>query len=220
MQSARRPKLKSPWTRAQARALRDALPAKPSVSGTLSYCQLAGFLFAVACAPAPILPTRWLRIALGEDGNAFTHDGEAQRVIELVVALYNHVNDQVREGHVQWPALVEPRPDPADNIGPDAPLGQWALGVALAQLSFKPMWDEAIGALRREDARDVEDTLRSVQTVFLFFLERGRAEEFVRNDPDRPRFHDAARRMVQLLPQTMQALADVGAFLQTARGAA
>jgi len=208
--------VKSQWSRAQARALRDALPAEPSVNGRLSYCQLAGFLFAVACAPGPILPSRWLRTVLGEDGIAFTDDDEAQRVMDLAVALYNHVNDQVREGRVQLPALVEPRRDPAGNIGPDAPLGQWALGVALAQLSFKPMWDEAISALRPEDARDMEDTLRSAQAVFLFFLERDKAEEFVRDDPDRPRFHDAARRMVQLLPQAMQALADVGAFLEKA----
>lgn len=208
--------MKSPWTRAQARALRDALPAEPSINGTVSYCQLAGFLFAVACAPAPIVPSRWLPIVLDEEGSAFNGDGDGQRVVDLVVALYNHVNAQVRERRLELPALVEPRRDAADNIGPDAPLGQWALGVALAQLSFKPMWDEAIGALRRAEARDMEDTLRSAQAVFLFFLDRDKAEEFVRNDPDRPRFHDAARRMVQLLPQAMQALADVGAFLETA----
>jgi len=96
----------------------------------------------------------------------------------------------------------------------------WAIGAALALLSFKPIWDEAIEKLRPEDARDMENARRSAQMVFLFFLERGRAEQFAREDPDRPSFHDAARRMLELVPQAMQALADVGAFLRAARSAA
>jgi hypothetical protein len=46
------------WTETQAQALRAALAARGSERGALGYCELAGFLFALACSPDPVMRSR------------------------------------------------------------------------------------------------------------------------------------------------------------------
>ena len=206
------------WSEAQARELRDALPPDPALNPPLSYCQLAGFLFAVACAPGLVMPSRWIPMVLGNQGGHFKDEATARRAMDLVLALYNEINDAVRGGRPELPALVELRRDPADDIGPQAPLDQWASGAAMAQLWLKPTWDEHLEKDGGADARDLRDALESAQTTIAFFLRRESAQAWVEKDPDRPGFAPAARRMRELLPDAMKALADVGAFLEAARG--
>lgn len=49
----------------------------------MGYCELAGFLFALACSPEPVMPSEWIPRVLGEGNGAFGSLEEAQRVMDL-----------------------------------------------------------------------------------------------------------------------------------------
>lgn len=72
------------WAEPQAEALREALQAQQR-EGTLGYCELAGFLFAVACAPELVKPSEWIPEVLGEGPDGFGSLEDAQRVMNLVM---------------------------------------------------------------------------------------------------------------------------------------
>jgi yecA family protein len=130
------------WTPAQAEALCAALAARGSAS--LGYCELAGFLFALACAPEPVMPSEWIAKVLGDEESAFDSLEEAQRVTDLVMALHNRINVEVMERKPVLPAGIELRADPMQNFGPQAPLGQWAGGFGAGQLWVEKIWDRCL----------------------------------------------------------------------------
>jgi uncharacterized protein YecA (UPF0149 family) len=81
--------MKVDWDDKDARKLERALAARP---GALGYCELAGFFFALACAPALLKPSRWLTLAVGQE--LPESENESQVLLDLVTALHNHVNLQ------------------------------------------------------------------------------------------------------------------------------
>lgn len=128
------------WAEPQAEALREALQAQQR-EGTLGYCELAGFLFAVACAPELVKPSEWIPEVLGEGPDGFGSLEDAQRVMNLVMGQHNHINQGVLERRPSLPAGIAVHDDPMQNFGPDAPLGQWARGYSGGQLWLEETWD-------------------------------------------------------------------------------
>lgn len=45
------------FTEVEAEALRAALAGRNAGDGPLGFCDLAGFLFALACSPEPVMPS-------------------------------------------------------------------------------------------------------------------------------------------------------------------
>jgi uncharacterized protein len=203
------------WTETQAEALRAALAARGGERGALGYCELAGFLFAVACSPEPVMPSEWIPRVLGDGNGAFGSLEEAQRVIDLAMALHNRINLEVLERKPVLPAGIEVRPDPMENFGPGAPLGQWAAGYGAGQLWLEQTWDER---LREEPGADtLDEALGGLNAALSFFTSRELAGKWLRKMPGTPTLEQAARRVLRGLPEAMQALADIGRGLEDAR---
>ncbi len=71
------------WSAAQAATLDAGLAAKAGEGGPMGYCEMAGFLFAVACAPELVRPSEWLPEILGENMDAFGSLAEVQDTLNL-----------------------------------------------------------------------------------------------------------------------------------------
>jgi len=203
------------WTETQAEALRAALGAQEGETRALGYCELAGFLFALACSPDPVMPSEWIPRVLGEGDDALGSLEDVQRVMDLVLTLHNRINLEVLERKPALPAGIALHPDPMQNFGPQAPLGQWAAGYAAGQLWLEQTWEER---LREEpEAGTLDETLGGLNAALSFFTSRELAEKWRRKMPGRPSLEEAAQNALRALPAAMQALADIGRGLEEAR---
>jgi hypothetical protein len=145
---------------------------------------------------------------LGEQD--FASEDEASRVMGLVMALYNRINLDVREGRPALPAGIEVRPDPMANFGPDAPLGKWAGGVSAGQLWSEEAWVAHIAGAPEPEREMLEQTCEGLNMILAFFTHRDLGKKFRRMMHGAPGLEEAARRMLESLPSAMQGLAELG----------
>ena len=83
------------FTETHATLLRTFLSAPERVKGTMTYPQLAGFLFSMANAPGLIPPSEWLPIVFNDQDAPYETRSEAEEVTQAMMALYNNcVRDQ------------------------------------------------------------------------------------------------------------------------------
>lgn len=213
-QSMQTTSIPADWGEPQAEVLRKALEAQKR-EGTLGYGELAGFLFAVACAPELVKPSEWIPEVLGEGLGELGSLDEAQRVLNLVMSLHNHINREVLERKPSLPAGITVRADPMENFGPDAPLGQWARGYSDGQLWLEETWDAHLPG--RDDDDDDPAGLGGLMMVLGFFASREFAESIVREWSQPKPLDQAARKMLSLLPDAMRELATLGRGIEDAR---
>jgi uncharacterized protein len=200
------------WNEKAAQTLERALASRP---GALGYCELAGFFFALACAPQLIKPSEWLSLALGEE--LPESDDEARALIELVMTLHNHINLQVLEREPALPAGVEVRAEPMENFGPQAPLGRWAGGFGAGQLLVEEVWPPFVD--ETPDPEALDRTLGGLNVALTFFTSRELAGKWLRRMPGKPTLEASTRRALDALPASMKALAELGRGLEDARRA-
>ena len=60
-----------------------ASPQRPG--GTLTFHQLQGFLFAIACAPELIKPSEWLPLVFNEQEAGYANEEEARSVLQALM---------------------------------------------------------------------------------------------------------------------------------------
>ena len=63
----------------------------------LRFHEAQGFLFAVACSPELVPPSAWLPAISDEEDVGFENEAEAQRIMGLIIDLYNDINDAAFE---------------------------------------------------------------------------------------------------------------------------
>ncbi|MHB9111602.1 MAG: UPF0149 family protein [Thermoleophilia bacterium] len=91
------------FTDEQAMRLQEFLAGPERPEGTMSYFHLAGFMFALACAPEPVMPSEWMPLVFN-DGEAVYEDMvEARAILGALMSLSNRINEEVREGKAQLP---------------------------------------------------------------------------------------------------------------------
>ena len=202
--------MKVEWDEKKAQRLERALASRP---GALGCCELAGFFFALACAPQLVKPSEWLSLALGEE--LPESDDEADALIELVMALHNHINLQVLEREPALPAGVEVRAEPMENFGQQAPLGRWAGGFGAGQLFVEDIWPPYVEEAPDPEALDT--TLGGLNVALTFFTSHELAAKWLRKMPGKPTLETGARRALDALPGSMKALAELGRGLEDAR---
>lgn len=64
---------------------------------------LEGYFYAVAIAPAIIMPSEWLPVIFGTEQPEFTSDQQAKNLIDLLMLGYNHSNRLRIEGRLRFP---------------------------------------------------------------------------------------------------------------------
>ena len=205
----RRARVKVEWDENTAQKLDRLLASRP---GALGYCELAGFLFALACAPQLVKPSEWLASALGEE--LPESDAEADELLNLVMTLHNHISLQVLEREPALPSGVEVHAEPMQNFGPQAPLGRWAGGFGTGQLFVEEVWPPFVD--ESPDSETLNTTLGGLNVALTFFMDRELAGKWLRKIPGKPTLEAAARRALDALPISMKALAELGRGLENA----
>ena len=190
--------------------LGEFLSAPQRPEGTMSYCECAGFLFTVACAPELIKPSDWMPIIFNEQDAIYESMEEAQEVLQSLMALYNEMNRQVQEADIHLPLSCKVHDDPLGNLEPDAPLSQWAQGFMTGYGWLEELWDEYT-------PEDLSEELGSQMMVLSFFASHKLAEAYLEETKKKDHTLEAmAAHMLDLLPDAMTEFAHLGYSMQQA----
>lgn len=191
-------------TDAQVLRLAAFLQAPQRPAGTMSYCELAGFLFAVACAPEPVPPSEWLPLVFAEDEADYQDVQEAEAIIQALLGLYNRINRDAVEGRPALPPGCEVREEAMANLQPDAPLGAWARGFAGGHQWLDELWDAYLPA-------ELDEELGSILMVLSFFGSRELAEAFLEETQTGDKtLEEMAAGLVSILPDALLGYAHLG----------
>jgi yecA family protein len=202
-------------SRSQAAALDALLAAKARDGGPMGYCEMAGFLFAVACAPELVMPSEWIPAILGEGMDAFGSLAEVQDAMNLVMALNNHINREVLERNPKLPPGIEARKVPMDNFGPEAPLGRWAQGYSSGQMWLEETWDAHLkDSPESLNEETLDEVLGTLMMALGFFASRRFAESCIKEWENPLPMAAAAARMLEVFPEAMRELAALGRGLE------
>ncbi len=198
-------------TDAQASRLAQFLSAPGRPEGTMSYCELAGFLFAVACAPALVQPSEWLPLVFSENEAGFATLDEAQEILPAIMGLYNHINHGVLEGEPALPPGCTVCASPMGNFEPGAPLSEWARGFGDGYDWLEDVWDEYA-------PEEFDAELDIVLLVLSFFASRTLAEAF-RDEINgqglsrETTLEELAGEILEEIPDALQSIAHMGRAL-------
>ena len=199
------------FTHAQASRLAQFLSAPQRPEGTMSYCELAGFLFSVASSPEMVKLSEWLPLVFSESDAGFTTLDEGQEILTAIMGLYNHINNGVLEGEPALPPGCAVHATPIDNLAPGAPLSEWARGYGEGYSWLINTWDEYAPA---EFGKELEMDL----LVLSFFTSRTLAEayriEMINQGLTRKKtLEELAGEMLKGIPEAMQSIAHMGRAL-------
>lgn len=116
----------------------------------LSISELHGFLSAIVIGPELVLPNEWLPLIWGNGAEGepdFASLPHAERILGLIMRMYNGINDQVRDSPDDYFPIY------MTNEEGDAPdIDDWCygfmIGVSLRHEAWQPMLeDEEMGSL-------------------------------------------------------------------------
>jgi uncharacterized protein len=176
----------------------------------MSYCELAGFLFAVASSPEMVQPSEWIPLVFNKNEGGFATLDEAQEILPAIMALYNHANHGVLERTPALPPGCVVRTEPLANLEPDAPLSQWARGFTQGHDWLSKLWNEYT-------PKSLSNELGADMLVLSFFSTPQLAEAFRKEgkQKDKP-LAEMAGEMLHLLPEAMKSYAHLGRSIHEA----
>ena len=175
--------------------------------GALTFNEAAGFLFAVAAAPDPPAPREWLPLVLGEA--EFEDKEQGKAVTRALDALRAWIEERTRAGASPLPPGCEPLPEPADNIGEDAPLGQWSRGFTFGHRWLQNAWQDRV-------PDDLEAEYGAAVLAMGFFSSRDVAQACREQAEAMESVDEMAGHMLKMLPQAHEMYFNLGQAIQQA----
>jgi yecA family protein len=177
----------------------------------LNFEQLLGFLYAVSSAPDVVDVSEWLRFVFVDGAPPAEDAQDAERIVIEAMDLYHAINCQVFECKVELPQECAPRPDALDNLDPESGLSQWCQGFSVGHDWLEEAWEASV---REEVDEDLDWQLGGCMAVLCFFaspeMARALHAEF---RTDARSFKERAQTMLELLPEALNAYADIGRSL-------
>lgn len=198
------------FTETHAALLRTFLSSPQRVKGTMTYPQLAGFLFSMANAPELIPPSEWMPIVFNDQDARYDTQGEAERVLQAMMALYNDCGRERTEGSALLPPGCDISSQPLDNLGDDAPLSQWARGFLTGHTYLDDVWNEYT-------PDEFDEELGSLLMVLTFFASPALAEAYHKEGKGKTSLEQLAETVVGIFPDAMIEYAHLGRSIFQAR---
>jgi yecA family protein len=195
------------FSREDALALQAFLASPSRPKATMGYFESAGFLFAVCCNPDMVQPSEWMPEILGENYGDVADLEEAQRMLQLMMRFYNHINHGVLERRPDLPWGCDVLPEPLANLDEDAPLSRWARGFGEGTDWLQESWPEELPS-------ELDSGLGACLLVLTFFSSRRLAEAYWKESQRAGYTLEAmAKKMSEMIRPTMAAYADLGRSL-------
>jgi len=143
----------------QEQSLRERLAQLQRSEAVLSYAQLQGFLFALACSPETIRPCEWFDLIWFNDEPQFDNEQEARSFYRQVVALSEHIADMARQRRflpfsARYSELWQ------------SELSQWCEGLLMGHQYLEDLWLIAIDDLNDQTVCENVDTALSLAATF------------------------------------------------------
>lgn len=113
--------------------LRETLAVLQSKEAVLSYYQLQGLLFALACSPEPIKPSEWFDLIWLNDEPQFEHETQARDFYQLVNEFSKHIAQMAQQRRF-LPFSV------AYSERWQAELAQWCEGLLMGHQYLEDVW--------------------------------------------------------------------------------
>jgi uncharacterized protein len=177
-------------------------PSRPT--GTLTYHELQGFLFAVVSAPELIQPSEWLPIIFNEQEAGYATLEEANAILHQIMALYNEINASVLEERAGLPDDCDVRPRALDNLDRSAPLAHWSRGFMAGHQWLEALWEVEL-------PEDLDQEVGVVLMTLTFFASRDLAEAFQAEGTLRtPSLEATAESLLRVFPEALAGYAHWG----------
>lgn len=193
-----------------AKRLRDFLAAPERPDNTVTFNELQGFLFVIACAPELVALSEWLPVLFdGEDAN-YQNQHEAEEILGVILELYNNIQQDVLEGEVGLPRECIPRGngDASKNLEPGAPVQDWSRGFLRGHAYVEDLWEVNI-------PQELDQELSSCVLVLSFFADRELAQVYYEDAKSQEgSLNDMAASVLGLLQPAMQSYASIGMHLR------
>lgn len=198
------------FTDSHAALLRTFLSSPQRLNGAMTYPQLAGFLFSMANAPELIPPSEWMPIVFNDQDAGYEAQGEAELVLQVMMALYHDCGRVRAEGSAFLPPGCDIRPQPLDNLGDDAPLSQWARGFLTGHTYLDDIWNEYT-------PDELDEELGSLLMVLTFFASPALADAYHKEGKGMTSLEQLAETVVGIFPDAMIEYAHLGRSIFQAR---
>lgn len=176
----------------------------------MCFQELQGFLFAVASSPDLVLPSEWFPIISDDAGLGFKDESEAQKLMGLIMNLYNEINSAVQERSKRMPVGCEFRAYLEENFDEDLPISQWSRGFMIGHDWLADVWDKYV-------PDEMDEELGSAAMVLSFFSSRRLAEMYHAEATTTPRrrkprtsFLEYAETVRRLFPDALASYAHIG----------
>ena len=140
-------------------------------SGSISYHELQGYLFALASAPGAITPAAWMPITAPLVRCASPE--EVDECKSALMAVVNSVRAAALEDRVTLPDDCPLREPPLANFEGTAPVALWSRGFMMGHRSMQAEWDTHF-------PKQAWEQLEAVLITLSFFGSRSFAERLCR----------------------------------------
>ncbi|WP_339339336.1 UPF0149 family protein [uncultured Oceanicoccus sp.] len=143
----------------QEHSLRQRLTQLQRNDAVLSYAQLQGLLFALACSPETIRPAEWFDLIWLNDEPQFDNEQDARSFYRQVVALSEHIAEMARQRRfLPFSARYCERWQQE--------LSQWCEGLLLGHQYLEDLWLIAIDDLNDHSVCENVDTTLCLAATF------------------------------------------------------
>jgi uncharacterized protein len=207
-------------TAAQQKLLTRFLEAPERPKKTMTYPELAGFLFTVVSCPDLVKPSEWIPEVFRGKEARYRDLKEASAVLDAMMTLYNQLVAARHADRPRLPRGVPIRAEPMANLEPRAPLSAWARGFSWGQGWLEESW-EILGKPGLADT-EIGEELGADMLVLSFFATRKLAAAFHRQTASQGggTLAEMAATMVRMVPRAMKSYTRLGRLIQDARARA
>lgn len=202
--------IRTKLSKAEIEELKRFLDSPQRPDGTLCFHELQGFLFAVASCPEMVQPSDWLPIISDDQDIGFNDQSEAQRILNLIMTLFNQVNTAVLNRSDGMPPGCKFQIDIDANFREKVAISQWSRGFTLGHDWLADVWDECV-------PESLDGECGSSAMVLSFFGSRQLAEAYYLETTTTPRhrrpkksFTEFAELVQELFPAALSSYAHLG----------
>jgi yecA family protein len=157
-----------------------------------------------------VQPSDWLPIISDDEDIGFNDQSEAQRILNLIMTLFNQVNCAVLDRSDKMPPGCEFQSEIDANFEEDAAISQWSLGFIMGHDWLADVWDECV-------PESLDGECGSTAMVLSFFGSRQLAEAYYLESTTTPKhrkpdksFTEFAELVQGLFPAALSSYAHLG----------